>query len=385
MTAIGIHDLALTTTHHVVELDDVAADTGVDPAKFHIGLGQDRFSFPAPDEDIVTMAAAAAQQVIDRHGTDGIRTVLFGTESGVDQSKSAGVYLHKLLGLPARMRTVEIKQACYGATAALQAAVGMVTRAPDERVLVIGSDVARYALGSPGEPTQGAAAVAILVSANPDLIEIEPVSGVATDDIDDFWRPNDSSTAVVDGHLSMDAYLNSLSVAWDDFRARGGVGYDDIHRFVHHQPFTKMARKAQAHLAAHAGVDNDPAVLESSLLYNRELGNSYTASVFAGLAALLDHEDDLAGRRVGIFSYGSGSVSEFLTGIVQPAYLDARRGADIRAAIDARTRIELPAYRDLHAAERGSDADFDTPQVTSAPFRFAGVTGRARRYEATAG
>ena len=88
-TPIGIHDLEITTTHHVVDLTDLAHSNGTEPAKYRLGLGQDQFSFPAPDEDIVTMGAAAALPLIERNGSEGIRTVMFATESGVDQSKAA--------------------------------------------------------------------------------------------------------------------------------------------------------------------------------------------------------------------------------------------------------------------------------------------------------
>ena len=143
-------------------VEDAAKQLGVDPAKYHVGIGQDAFSVPAPDEDIVTMGAAAAKQVIDRHGSDGIRTVLFATESGIDQSKAAGVFVHGLLGLPQAVRVVELKQACYGGAAALQLALGIIARNPDERVLVIAADVARYDVDTAAEPTQGAGAVAVL-------------------------------------------------------------------------------------------------------------------------------------------------------------------------------------------------------------------------------
>ncbi|NLG48390.1 MAG: hydroxymethylglutaryl-CoA synthase, partial [Gordonia sp.] len=71
-TPIGIHDLELATTHYVVALDDLAASNGTDPAKYRLGLGQDQMSFPAPDEDIITMGAAAAAPLIERNGTEGI-------------------------------------------------------------------------------------------------------------------------------------------------------------------------------------------------------------------------------------------------------------------------------------------------------------------------
>lgn len=394
MTPIGIQDLELATAHHVVSLDALAEHGGVDPAKYHLGLGQDEFGFPAPDEDIVTMAAAAAARLLARSGADGIRTLLFATESGVDQSKAAGVSVHRLLGLPPQVRVVEFKQACYGGTAALQAALGIVARHPAERVLVIASDVARYALDSPGEPTQGAGAVAFLVGAAPALLEIEPVTGLYTADVDDFWRPNDSTTAVVDGALSVDAYLDALTGAWDDYRARGGAPVDELDRILYHQPFTKMAKKAQAHFAKLTGAalsldltSEVPAAglrdtgLFTGSIYNRRLGNTYTASLYSCLAALLHSDASLEGKRVALFSYGSGSVSEFFTAVVQPGYFDASRAAGVTGELDAREPLTVPEYRALHAAEHPSLVDYETPRVTSGPFRFTGIRDRARQYD----
>ena len=400
MTPIGIQDLELATSHHVLDLADLAAHNGTDPAKYTLGLGQDEMSILAPDEDIVTMAATAASRLLARTGSEGIRTILFATESGVDQSKAAGVWVHRLLGLPSGVRVVELKQACYGGTAALQAAIGIVARAPGERVLVITSDVARYALDSPGEPTQGAAAVAVLVGADPALMTIEAANGLHTADVDDFWRPNDSTTAVVDGALSVTAYLDSLVGAWDDLRAQGGPEITEIDRIIYHQPFTKMAKKAQQRLAEHTGASLSLAItsgdaagaadardtgLATSSVYNRRLGNSYTASLFSALTALLDRDEDLEGRRVAMFSYGSGSVGELVTGVVQPGYAEGRDRGAVQAMLDARVPLSVAEYRALHTgADRGS-SEHTTERVTTGPFRFTGVSGQARDYERLAG
>lgn len=383
MTAIGIHDLELSTTHHVLGLTALAEFQGIDPNKYHIGLGQDEISMPAPDEDVVTMGASAALPIIARHGTEGIRTLLFATETGLDQSKAAGVWVHELLDLPSSVRVAEFKQACYAGTAALQAALGIVARNPAERVLIISSDVARYELGSPGEPTQGAGAVAMLVSADPALVEIEPASGVYTDDVDDFWRPNDSTTAVVDGRLSVRAYLDAVAGAWDDLAGRGGPEAESLSRMVYHQPFTKMAMKAHQHLTRHTGVDLGEGGLKTGSIYNRRLGNTYTASLYASLASLLDHEDDLAGSRIGMFSYGSGLVSELFTGIVQPGYNGNGRRERTEAMIEARVPLDVDTYRELHSKTLSSLQDVETPRVTKAPFRFAGIKDRARFYQRT--
>ncbi|PZF64617.1 hydroxymethylglutaryl-CoA synthase [Curtobacterium sp. MCPF17_047] len=381
--ALGIHDLAIATGHHVLDLDDLAAVNGVDPAKYHVGIGQDAFSVPAPDEDIVTMGAAAAKEVLDRHGVDGIRTVLFATESGVDQSKAAGVYVHGLLGLPRNVRVVELKQACYGGTAAVQMALGIIARDPSERVLVIAADVARYDVETAAEPTQGAGAVAMLIAADPDLIELEPQSGLFTADVDDFWRPNDRSTALVDGRLSVTAYVDAFIGAWDDLASRGGPGIEAIDRFVHHQPFTKMAIKAHRKLAQHVGVPFEETELAVGFTYNRQTGNTYTASLWIALGALLDLDDDLAGARIGMFSYGSGSVGELMTGVVRDGYRDHRRDGRVTELLAARVPLSVEAYRELHAAGAATSEDVERPRVTAAPFRFAGVSGGARHYEAT--
>ncbi len=178
MSGIGIHDIAIANRPPRARARRPGRAPRRRPGQVPRRHRQDAFSVPAPDEDIVTMGAAAAKEVIDRHGVEGIRTVLFATESGVDQSKAAGVYVHGLLGLPHNVRVVELKQACYGGTAAVQLALGIIARAPHERVLVIAADVARYDVDTAAEPTQGAGAAAILVSADPDLVEIEPAAGV---------------------------------------------------------------------------------------------------------------------------------------------------------------------------------------------------------------
>lgn len=392
---IGIHDISFATAHQVLDLSEIAEHSGVDVGKFYVGIGQSEMSMPAADEDIVTMGAEAAARILDRHGAEGIRTLLFATESGIDQSKSAGVFVHGLLGMGENCRVVELKQACYSATAALQFALGVVARDPREKVLVIASDVARYALDSSGEPTQGAAAVAFLVTVDPGLIEIEPVTGLYTDDIHDFWRPNHLSTALVDGKYSLAAYLRSLEGAWNEYQSRGGVPFEAIDRFCYHQPFTKMAVKAHDRLNTIVGspLDRDQrrAQIEASLHINRRTGNSYTASIYAGLLSLLNDDGtadgaadgaDLAGRRIGFFSYGSGSVSEFFTGVVQPGYRALLRADEDAAVLDDRVSIDYARYRALHeSVDEVRGEDILTAAETSGPFRFAGITDQMRQYQ----
>jgi hydroxymethylglutaryl-CoA synthase len=384
--AIGIHDLSVATTQYVLTHETLAAQNGADVAKYHRGIGQVSMSVPAADEDIVTMAAAAAAPIIARHGTDRIRTIVFATETSVDQAKAAGIHVHSLLGLPSASRVVELKQACYSGTAGLQFAIGLVHRDPTQQVLVIASDVSKYELGEPGEATQGAAAVAMLVSADPALLRIEDPSGVFTADINDFWRPNYRSTALVDGQESIFAYLQAVEGAWKDYTERGGRGLDEFGAFCYHQPFTKMAQKAHRHLLNHCGHEVDETAVARAIghttAYNAVIGNSYTASMYLGLAALLDQADDLTGQTVGFLSYGSGSVAEFFAGTVVPGYRPHLRTDLHREAISRRQDIDYAKYREIHELAFGVDGgDYPLPKETTGPYRLAGLSGHKRIYE----
>jgi hydroxymethylglutaryl-CoA synthase len=281
---------------------------------------------------------------------------------------------------------VELKQACYGATAALQFAVALVHRDPEQQVLVIASDISKYDLDSPGEATQGAAAVALLVASEPALVRIEGPSGLFTADVMDFWRPNYRDAALVDGQESITAYLQAVEGTWKDYTERGGRALGTFDAFCYHQPFTKMAYKAHRHLLNVSGHDTDEAEVEQAVgpttAYNAVIGNSYTASVYLGLAALLDRGDDLTGRSVGFLSYGSGSVAEFFAGTLVPGYREHLRTQAHRAAVDRRRTLGYAAYRELHGRSFPADGgDHPTRAETTGPFRLAALRGHKRVYE----
>lgn len=382
----GINDLSMATTHYVLDLAALAEWSNQPLEKLTVGLGQEQMSVPAADEDIVTMAAAAAAPIIERHGTDGLRTVLLATESGVDEAKAAALYLHPLIGLPATARVVELKQACYAGTAAVQFAAGLINQEPDQRVLIIATDIARYDLDSAAEATQGAAAVAILMSADPAIMTLDPWSGIYSSDVMDFWRPTYRTTAVVDGKYSITAYLKAVEMAWIDYRKQGGREWSELSAFCYHQPFTKMAHKAHRRLLECNGVapeqtEIDAAVGETTC-YNRLIGNSYTASLYLALASLLDSDMDLADRPIALASYGSGCVAEFLTGTVGQDYRQFIRSTANRNVIARRKGITYPHYRHLHEARSHSDgADVLLPEEGAGPYRLAGQCEHKRIYQ----
>src|SRR5690625_3135270 len=186
---IGIDKIGFYTPHLYVDMNKLAVARNEEPAKFTIGIGQDRMSVSPVTQDPTTLAANAALSIVDDVDREKIDFVMFSTETGIDHSKSAGVYVHNLLELNPNARTIEMKQACYSATAAIQLANGHIALNPDSKVLILASDIARYGLATPGEVTQGAGAVALIISADPKIMTLEDESTFLTDDIMDFWRP----------------------------------------------------------------------------------------------------------------------------------------------------------------------------------------------------
>jgi hydroxymethylglutaryl-CoA synthase len=385
---VGIDTISFYTSHYALDLAELAVARGVDPDKFHVGLGQHKMGVPAPDEDIVTLATNAALRAIRHIDPSSIEMLLFATESGIDQSKAAGIYVHHLLGLSERCRVIELKQACYSATVALQLALPYLRQHPDKKILLVASDVARYGLGTPGESSQGCGAVAMVLSTNPRVIAFEPEYGVVTDNVMDFWRPNYSDEAFVEGKYSSKLYLTMLEKSWQQYQSWSEREFHDHDYFCYHIPVPRLVEKAHQHLAKISGQQKLTdeilhAQIGHSLEYGRKIGNSYTAALYVGLTALLDlTPEDLSDKRIGFYSYGSGCVAEYFSGIVQPGYqamLDTEHHAKM---LMDRTTLSYPEYEAFYSYRFPKDGSHcEMPKHQTGAFRLAAIRDHKRIYE----
>lgn len=391
----GIDYLSFYTPNYYLDLQVLAKKRGVDPEKFYLNLGQDKIAILPPDEDVVTMAANAAYRIMERMSAEEIADIemlLFATESGIDFSKSAGIYVHQLLGLPRRCRVVELKQACYGATAGLQLAMGMLHRNPVKKILLCAADVARYSLNSAAESSQGCGAVAMLLSANPRLLTIESESGFCTQDVMDFWRPNYCQEAFVEGQYSCEIYLKILTECWRDYNIRSGRNFSDHQHFCYHMPVPKLAERAHRRLAkacAYKYVNEEDFIKQMgvSLQYSREIGNNYTASLYTGIASLLDNSaDDLSARRIGLYSYGSGCSGEYFSAVVEKQYQQHSFRNEHQEMLAVRQELDYDQYIEFYNFKLPEDSGvYSTPEYAniyakSTKFRLVGVDGHKRRY-----
>lgn len=383
---IGIDKIGFYTPHLYVDMNKLAVARDVEPEKFTIGIGQEKMAIAPVTQDAVTLAANAALEILDEKDKEQIDFVIFGTETSIDHSKSAAVYLHHLLGLDSQARAIEVKQACYGATAGIQMAKGHIALNPNSKVLVLGSDIARYGLHSSGEATQGAGAIALVISADPKLLVLEDQSAYLTEDVMDFWRPVYSDKAYVDGNLSNEKYISFFNTVWEQYKTKSGLELKDFAAICYHLPYTKMGLKALRTIMDE-GTEADKERLltnyEVSKGYNKIVGNIYTGSLYLSLLSLLEQQDDLvAGARIGLYSYGSGSVGEFFTGILQDNYRDHLHVEQHTKLFSSRTEVKVLEYEQIFEETLptdGSTVELDVDQ-DPAIICVSGISDHMRQY-----
>ncbi|WP_261811070.1 hydroxymethylglutaryl-CoA synthase [Levilactobacillus humaensis] len=383
---VGIDKMGFFTPNLYLDMRDLAAARNDDPNKYLIGIGQSKQAVIPPTQDVVTMAANAAEQFLTPALKAEIGMVLFGTESGIDNSKSTAIYLAHLIGLPAETRAVELKQACYGATAGLQLAADFVRVRPTAKVLVIGADIARYGLRTAGEVTQGGGAVAMLVSANPQILALDPVTSYHNEDVMDFWRPTYRTEALVDGKYSTNVYLDFFKRVWRGYQDQTDLTIADFSAFVFHLPFTKMGRKGLRQIlpsATEAHQAELTASFEASQADNRNVGNLYTGALYLSLLSLLRHQTMAAGERIGLFSYGSGAEGEFFSGTVQAGYQQGFDSTAIDQLLDQRQRVTVTEYEEIFMQRLSSDGSDAQLAVGNDPaeYRLTGRQGEQRLYQ----
>ncbi len=383
--AVGIDKMDFYAPGYFVDMANLAQARGVDPKKFNEGIGQDQMAVPPITQDIVTMGANAADFLTEEDKA-AIDMVLVGTESGIDQSKSSAVYIHHLLGIQPFARSVELKEACYSATAALHLGLDYVRTHPERKVLVVASDIARYGLETSGEATQGAGAVAILLAANPRLALVDPDSAFMTEDVMDFWRPNYTDKAMVDGKLSLRQYTHVLEQVWDKYQAETGLTLDDFEAVCFHLPYTKMGLKGLRRLMKGASDEKKDSLrtyFEASEQYSRRIGNVYTGSLYLSLISLLDQAEGLkAGDRIGMYSYGSGSVGEFFSLILADDFQAGQDKAAHEAFLDQREEISVDRYEALFndvLPTDGSELTL-TAEHPSETYYVQGIADHQRHY-----
>ncbi|MCL9816699.1 hydroxymethylglutaryl-CoA synthase [Natronocalculus amylovorans] len=444
MTAVGIDAIEIWSGKLKLDLPNTFAPVkGDDPEKYTKGLGLEDSSFPDTYEDIVTMGANAAKQLMDRKGLkpSDIGRIDVATESAFDHSKPVSTYIAGCLeqvydGDFRHANKGERKFACVAGTQSIDDAYNWIKagRNRGRAALVVATDTALYARGDPGEATQGAGAVAMLITEEPSIVELSTEQGYGSMDETDFLKPNQQFPSV-DGKRSMQVYLARMREALEDFES---VAWDthpeDFEYIPFHTPFPGMVRKAgllgfrhmirdteiedelepeigrqpretdfesreafeeaiRAHMDELKRTDRYQSwyadTIAPTLELSRRVGNWYTGSVHIARASALRHAaangTDLVGQKLLVGSYGSGAQAEIHAETVRDGWKEEIEGLNIDDQLESRydlTWSEYELVHDVHEYDKETDIDVEEFTQPSGEFVFTGW-GRMneRRYD----
>lgn len=348
---IGIDKIGFAMPKYFLDIADLAKARNINANKYVKGLLQLEMSIAPITQDIVTLGATAASEFLTEEDKKNIDMIIIGTESGIDQSKSASIFIHSLLGLLPFTRAIEVKEACYGGTAAIAIAKNHVVSNPESSVLVITSDLAKYGIGATGESTQGAGSCAMLIKKDPSILILNDDNVYQTRDIMDFWRPNYSDFPHVDGHFSTKQYLDCLETTWNEYSKKFNKSLDNFEAICFHLPFPKIGLKGLNTIVPKQENENLKDKLNenfhTSIIYNQKVGNIYTGSLYLNLLSLLENSKSLSsGDNILMYSYGSGAVCEIFSVTLVDGF-EKRLRSDRMADFDARVKLSIEEYEKM--------------------------------------
>ena len=268
--SIGISGLAAYIPPYRVWLEDWCDWTGNQWPKIREVVGRS-FRVRGPNHSVYTMPANAVIRLIDQYDIDPNRVKFLGlgTESSTDNSAGAivvkGMVDAALIerGKAPISRSCEVpefKHACLGGVYGMKGAIRhLALDGVGGQAIVVCADIAEYARGSSGEPTQGAGAVAMLLEEDPQLAVVDLVgSGSASDyRIMDFRKPmmrfcgQDRSEShqvqdfpVFNGKYSTTCYVDETLHALNDMYAKRQLNASHYLRSLRtvfmHRPYRRM-------------------------------------------------------------------------------------------------------------------------------------------------
>jgi hydroxymethylglutaryl-CoA synthase len=438
MTTVGIDAVEIWAGKCKLDLPGTfAPEKEEDPDKYRKGLGLENSSFPDVYEDIVTMGANAAKRLMDRKGLkpDDIGRIDVATESAFDNSKPVSTYIAGCLEEVYdsdfhHANKGERKFACIAGTQSIDDAYNWIKagRNRGRSAIVVATDTALYARGSSGEATQGAGAVAMLITEDPSLVELSTEQGYGSADETDFLKPNQQFPSV-DGKRSMQVYLARMREAVEDFESVAwDMHPDDFAYIPFHTPFPGMVRKAgllgYRHMIRDTEIEDELAdeigrqpregefedreayeeairdymdelkdtekyrswyadTIEPTLSISREVGNWYTGSVHVARASALktaaEQGRDLTGEKLLVGSYGSGAQAEIHAETVADGWREEIAELNIDEQLEDRYDLAFDEYEQIHDVHN-HDMTVDVEEFTTPDGEFV-FAGRGRMNE----
>jgi hydroxymethylglutaryl-CoA synthase len=276
--------------------------------------------------------------------------------------------------------------------------------------VVVAGDIALYKKGN-ARPTGGVGCVAMLIGPDAPLVFEPGLRGTYITHAYDFYKPDfNSEYPYVDGQFSLRCYTEAVDACYKAYNAREEAlkpkmnGHAVNGNGVHHPEDSKAPLDRFDYMAFHTPTCKQVAKSYARLLYNDYLsdpshplftdvpaelrdieyqasltdklvektfmgltkkrfaervqpaiqvptlcGNMYCGSVWGGLVSLICNvaPKSLLGKRIGVFSYGSGLASSMLSLKVVGDVSEMVEKVDLHRRLEARKTVEPKVYDEV--------------------------------------
>jgi hydroxymethylglutaryl-CoA synthase len=416
----GIDAIAFDVSKIHLSINNLAKARNIDPEKLEKGLGLIQLTVPDSYQDTVVFGANALTKLVleNNINLNEIDRIYVGTESSIDSSKPIATFILSLMeqkfgaNILASCDVVDFTFACIGGVDALQNCLDFIRLNNDKKAIVITTDIAKYDLNSTGEYTQGAGALAMLVTSNPKIISFDSNWAVSSKGVFDFFKPyrivskteiNGNSEnqpwfeileseieihkdqPVFDGQYSNQCYTDRTREAYFSLKKLKKTEeslYNSWEKIIMHLPYSFQGRRMLTEIYALDAPEKmfsdeedaanfqtklkelsksesykafvnkklQPAEIASSLI-----GNLYTGSIFMGLLSTLvnasENNLELEGKKIGFLAYGSGSKSKVFEGEMQSGWKTAIAPVKLFETLADSFEIDIETYEKLHKKE----------------------------------
>ncbi len=417
----GIDAIAFDIAKIHLPIKTLANARNIEPEKLEKGLGLIKMTLPDINQDAVVFGANAVTKLIQDNDINlsEISRIYVGTESGIDSSKPIASFLLSLMEEKfgtdslSECDAVDFTFACIGGVDALQNCLDFIRLNPEKKAIVVTTDIAKYDLNSTGEYTQGAGALAMLVTSNPRIIAFDNNWATNTKGLFDFFKPyrmiskseitrssqNEpwfenleseieihKEQPVFDGQYSNQCYMDRTRNAYFSFKKLKNTEktiYDSWESIIMHLPYSFQGRRMLSEIYT---LDSKTKILsgnEDASEYQNKLkevskseeymnfvnqkllpaelassliGNLYTGSIFMGLLSTLAHfydsKKEVTGKNFGFLAYGSGSKSKVFEGEIQENWKDQISKVKLFETLAESQEIDFETYEKLHKKEQ---------------------------------
>ncbi|MGO4817371.1 hydroxymethylglutaryl-CoA synthase family protein [Flavobacterium sp. W22_SRS_FP1] len=417
---IGIDCISFDVAKIHLPITTLAKARNIEPEKLEKGLGLLKMTLADSHQDPVVFGANALTKLIQDNNIDlnEIARIYVGTESSVDSSKPISSFLVGLMeqkfgeNCLSECDVVDFTFACIGGVDAMQNCIDYIKLNPTKKAIVVTTDLAKYDLNSTGEYTQGAGALATLITANPRIIAFDNNWATSTKGVFDFFKPSRTISKkaitgkdtnepwfdnleseieihkeqpVFDGQYSNQCYMERTRNAYFSFKKLKQTNetiYNSWKSIIMHLPYAFQGRRMLSEIYA---LDSETKIIignEDATEYQNKLkaisksdeyinfvaeklvpaelassliGNLYTGSIFMGLLSTLAHfhgtNQEIANFKFGFLAYGSGSKSKVFEGTIQDNWKEAVAKCSLFETLKSSFEIDFETYEKLHKKE----------------------------------